>query len=235
MFKVKTLQFVPMTPKTIEVKPFFNVASTRPLTGQLLEANDGPPPTREQLQKFKENREEIIESKLFPQIKSTKNVLHGAQSRNRLIKKLLGEEEAKRQGLLSATYDYDVWSGMPKKHAVDIENKLDKQFKSDIAQVQKLQMGVATPGEPKEHYERYGVVTRVTPAGKQEIDYSFFPNRPFKTVNVGGVRQETLKSTYEKAHKLKYQPRRGFKHWKEIRTLEAVEEKLKEKGKRGIL
>jgi len=204
---------------------------------ELLEYGDGPKPTQDQLNHFKEHRKAIVESKLFPQLKRTKDTLHGAQSRNIQIKKKIGKEEAEKRELIAQTYDYDVWSRFPKKRAIEIENKLDKHFKADIAQVEKAPVGKKAPDykSSKRRVERYTVVTPVTPAGKNEVDFTTLPIRPFKTNSIDGIKHETLKSSYKRAQEDKDIPIRTTRAYAEIRNTEKVDRLLKSRRKRGVL
>jgi len=217
----------------------YNLKPTTKSKRTILEKGDGPPPTQQQLDHFKRNRKPIIESLLVPQLKKSKDVLHGATSRNTQVQHKLGTEEAKKQNLLVSTYDYDIWSKQPKKRAIEIENKLDKQYNADIAQVEKMPVGKRAPdfkGKPKtKQVDRYTVITPATPAGKQEVDYTSLPSRPFTTNTIHGVRHETISSSYKRAQQDKDIPLRSERAYAEIRKAQKLDSILKRKGRKGVL
>jgi len=221
-------------PKTFNLRP-----PTRQEKREIFEKGDAPPPSQEQLQFFSKNRKAILESKLVPQLRKSRDVLHGAESRNTIVKQKIGQEEAKKQNLITRTYDYDVWSKMPRKRAVEIENEIDKEFGADVAQVEKLPVGKDAPdyqsSKKGKKIERYGVVTPLTPAGKQEVDYASFPVRSFATNTINGVRHETLKSSYRRAQEDKDRPIRSERAYREIRNAERLDRILRQRGKRGVL
>ena len=220
-------------PFTTNLKP-----PSRQPKRQLFEIGDGPPPTQKQLEHFRKNRKPIIESLLVPQLKKSKDIMHGATSRNIIIQKKIGKEQAQKQNLITPTYDYDVWSAMPKKRAVEIENKIDKQYNADVAQVEKLPIGKRAPdvaGQPTKKHERYAVVTPATPTGKQEVDYTSFPARPYKTNTIDGVRHETLASSYKRAQEDKNIPLRTERASREIQSTGRLDRLLRARGKKGVI
>lgn len=198
-----------------------------------------PPPTREQREHFKENREEVIERYLEPQLRKTKNIFHGGQSRNKLIIDEIGEEKARELGLLKRTYDYDVYSKHPEKHARQLENKIDNYYDADMTYVKQESIGrdvktfinpgpinISKPREESKH-KRFTVNAMHTPSGKSEVDYATLPDRNVKTLTKDGIRHETICSTLERHKTLVHQPRRAAKTWEDLRRLRKYKEYIR--------
>lgn len=202
-----------------------------PLKGEIIGKGNAPEPTQECIKEFRSNRESILKPILFKQSKKHGTILHGAQSRNILISHEIGEEKARELGLLKSTYDYDVWAKSPRARAIEAEKAIDKKMDCDIAYI-KVAAIAREPGTKgkKEDFKRYTIVTPVTPPSKQEIDYATPPDKkkiPYKVIKIGGVKHQDLESAYERAHQLKWQAKRSFKTWKDIRIIEQFY-KLKE-------
>lgn len=189
----------------------------------ILNPTAGPEPTREDIEYFKSHRKDILEPPLFSQSKRTGTVLHGAQSRNIVISEHLGEDVAQQKGLLKPTYDYDVWSKNPQKSAMEIEKKIDKTLGKDMAYIKVEVMG-KSPGTvgKKKDFQRFTVMAKATPPTRQEVDYATFPlksERPYEVIKVGGVKHEDIQSAYNRAHEIKYNPKRYFKTFDDIRRM----------------
>jgi len=216
----------------MKIKTFtLNVQSSlypSPLKGEIIGKGDAPKPTPECIKEFKANRETILEPILFSQSKKHGTILHGAQSRNIMISNEIGKKKAEELGLLKPTYDYDVWAKSPRARALEAEKAIDKKMGCDIAYVKVEQIGrePGTKGK-KEDFKRYTIVTPVTPPSRQEIDYATPPDkkkRPYKVITVKGVKHQDLESAYERAHELKWQPKRSFKTWMDIRIYQKYQQ-----------
>jgi hypothetical protein len=201
------------------------------------EQNDGPKPTREQVADFKQNRSNVIEEYLYPQLRRTGDIFHGAQSRNKIISDDIGEEEAKRLGLIKRTYDYDVYSRSPKSHARAIENAIDKRYNADMAYIEKKAMGKAQPSFlttnltpfSKRKHDRWVVVTRATPSYQDaEVDYTTLPDRKVHTIKKKGIKHEKIESALERHNELVNVPMRAHKTWEDIKRLKKYLEYMEE-------
>ena len=198
----------------------------------IINPTTGKEPTREEISYFKEHRKDILEPPLFAQSKRTGTALHGAQSRNIIMEHDLGDV-AHQKGLLKPTYDYDVWSKNPKKSAVEIEKTIDKKLGSDMTyiKVEAISKAPGTTGT-KRDFERYTLMARATPATRQEVDYATFPiksERPYNIVKIGGVKHEDVVSALDRAHDIKYNPKRYFKTFADIHRMNTYQQLVGEK------
>lgn len=131
-----------------------------------------PKPTRIQQMQFIERWNRIIPPRVHRQSRRDGTVIFGARAVNRLLG--LGFERP--------THDFDVFSGMPRKHAVELERHIDRSTGTDMAHVKQLP-----------HPTGKGLLFRVEtiPDGDTEVDYTRMPHG-IKFVTKHGVRYETL-------------------------------------------
>jgi hypothetical protein len=186
------------------------------------------PPTPQQLQHFKENRERVIQKPLYAQLKRTGDVFHGAKSRNEIITHTVGKKKAEKYDLLKDSYDYDVYTDEPEIRAEEIKNKINKKYKSEMSNIEGRVIGKKPPTfvkpEKIEHdvekrHERWVVRTPVTPKDKVEVDYATYPDRKIKTKKIKGVNHESIETTLERHYILVHQPLRTHRTWEDIRRL----------------
>ena len=122
------------------------------------------------------------------------NILYGCYA----VNKLLG------RGFQRDTYDLDVYSRQPRKHAIQLEKTIDRGVGANISYVEKT--GYPEKGRFKTLY-RVKLRNEVT-----EADYNRMP-RDIKYTTKRGVRYETLDRAVKKYEKMLREPEtgRGFK------------------------
>lgn len=116
-----------------------------------------------------QNRKQLVERPILGQSRRDGTVLYGRYA----VNKILGP------GYHRETYDFDVYSGMPKHHALQIERSIDRGTNSDLAFV-----------EPSDKYPGlFRVRTRFS--DKVEADFNVMP-KDVRFVKKRGVRFETI-------------------------------------------
>jgi len=143
---------------------------------------------------LRQKRGKAVVNPILHQAKRDKNVIYGAFAVNQLV-----DKQSQRD-----TYDIDVYSTNPKKHAIEIEKNIDRSVNADLAYVEQ------TAYEKNGRWHRiYRVKTR--PHEVVEADFNIMPKDvSFTTKN--GVRYETLGKAEKKYDKMLKQPElgRGF-------------------------
>ena len=131
------------------------------------------------------NWDKIIPVEVIRQTKKTGNVIYGCRAVNAIV----GDPWTR------ATHDFDIYSLHPLRHAVEMEQAIDRRIGADIAHVE------IVPYEDKEGKSKtvYRVVTK--PLGDPVVDYTFRPSG-IQHVTIGGIRYETLKRAEAKYHRM---------------------------------
>jgi len=176
----------------------------------------------EQRTHFKQNRKEVMEKHLIPQLKKSGDTLHGRHAVNKQYEHYLGKELAEQEQLTKPTYDYDVWSKEPEQRAKSLEQSIDKYYGCDFAFCEPAMVGIDPRTahenrEPKGAFSRWVVKTRATPQGQQEVDYTTYPNRPYKKKKIDGVNYEALDSAMMREEDMKMRPKRYFRSYDNLR------------------
>ena len=153
------------------------------------EANK-PEPTIEEIEKFKEERNKVMNKFVTSDVRKHKGILHGKHNLNYLYKKELGKK-AETYGLIDETYDYDVWVRDPMKRANRMQDRIDRRYGCDMAWAEKT-------NNPRDAKSRWIVKTKATQSTKEEVDYVSYPDpkmHPYQTRKVNGLERETLLSS----------------------------------------
>lgn len=135
--------------------------------------NNLPDATIEQEMRFLSERERFIKNIVENQARNTGNIIYGAQAVNAIV----------GTNFSRPTTDFDIMSKTPKKHAIEIEKKIDNHVGADIAHVKQV------------NYERdgnKGKMYRVALKNWDNIaDYNIL-NKKIKTIKINGVNYEHL-------------------------------------------
>lgn len=123
-----------------------------------------------------QNRKRLVEQPILKQSRKDGTVLYGRYA----VNKILGP------GYHRATYDFDVYSGMPKRHALQIERSIDRGTNSDLAFVEQTHYP-----DPQSKREKRLFRVRTRFSERTEVDYNTMP-RDVRFVKRGGVRYETI-------------------------------------------
>lgn len=126
-------------------------------------------------------RDLLVKQPIMRQSRRDGSVIYGGHALNRLL----------GRGLQRSTYDYDVYSGMPKKHAVQLERSIDRGTNSDLAYVERTSYPHGRIMKPL-----FRVKTRVTDS--VEVDYNTMPSDISYVVRDRGVRFESLTRARDK-------------------------------------
>ena len=133
---------------------------------------------------FMMNRQRIVPPFVKRQSRKTGNIIYGCSAVNALVGK----------GLERPTYDFDIYSKMPKKHALQLEKHIDRSVGADLAYVE----GVSYSDKSMKG-TLWRVMTR--PWGTPEADY----NKRKKGITFTkrkGVKYETLGAAERKYKKM---------------------------------
>ena len=129
-----------------------------------------------------ENREKLVVKPVKKLSRSRGDILYGRHAVNELT------------GVRRETYDFDVYSSYPKRHAVKIERSIDRGTNSNLAYVEP--MTYKTDGKSKKVWR-----VKVRPHETVECDYQAKPKGlRFKVKK--GVRYETVKNADRKYNKM---------------------------------
>ena len=120
------------------------------------------------------NRKQFVQKPILNQSRKNGTVLYGRFAVNKIIGK----------GLQRDTYDFDVYSNRPLKHALEIEQSIDRGTNSNLAYVEKT------------HYEEGGrkhplVRIKIRPHETTEADFNKMP-KGLKFVKIKGVKYEHI-------------------------------------------
>lgn len=121
------------------------------------------------------NRKKLVTKPILNQSRRDGTVIYGAHA----VNKLVGPKFSR------TTYDYDVYSRMPLKHARQLERSIDRGTNSDLAYIEQTNYPVG--GKQKKLWR---VKTRINES--TEADYNTMP-ADVSYVKRNGVRYETLK------------------------------------------
>lgn len=114
-----------------------------------------------------------------------KNIIYGGRAVNAKV----GPDFSRQ------SHDYDIYSKFPKRHAIQIEKRIDRKIGADVAHVEE----VAFDNRDGKSGKMYRVVTK--PYGDPDVDYNLMPSSiEFETIN--GIRYETLGKAEEKYKKM---------------------------------
>lgn len=141
--------------------------------------------------KLWDKRKQIVEKPILNQSKKHKTVIYGAYAVNKQVKPSLRRD----------TYDFDVYSSKPRKHATQIEQSIDRGVNADLAYVEKT----SYPHKGKQK-PLYRVKTRINQ--RVEADFQQKPKGiTFKTIK--GARFETLGRATKKYNRMLDHPEQG--------------------------
>jgi len=184
----------------------------------LPDAGGMPPPTRQQIEHFRQNRDKII----GPIVKASlrqhpQDVLHGSRSLDMLLPNYPREPN-----------DWDIYSPQERKRAIELERAVDRKVGADIMEtkycpVPKVTSGPDEPGTSKDLYRL------VTPTISNDADIDVM-DKPagIKTQKHKSITHESLREAYVKAfRRKKLQP---IKAGKAIQDARAIEEYWQRKG-----
>lgn len=129
---------------------------------------------------LRSNRQKIVVKPILDQSKKDGSVIYGRQAVNLILGK----------GFHRETYDFDVKSPMPLKHALQIEKSIDRCTNSNLAFIKKT----SYPIQGRD-VVLYRVQTR--PHEETEVDYSHMPKN-MSIVKVKGIKVEGLKPAEKK-------------------------------------
>ncbi len=131
-----------------------------------------------------ENRKKLVVKPIMNQSRRAGTVIYGRHA----VNKLLG------RGYHRDTYDYDIYSGMPRSHALQLEQSIDRGTNSNLAFIQPKK--IVINGKSKTVYR---VKTR--PHETTEADYSHKPKK-LSFIVKNGVRYESLERADRKYSKM---------------------------------
>jgi len=162
------------------------------------------------------NRKRLVEKPIKHQAKTGGAVIYGAHAVNRLVGKKFSRP----------SYDYDVYSPKPLKHARQIERSIDRGTNSDLAYVERT--SYPSGGTNKRLYR---VKTRVNDS--VEADYNHMP-KGIKVVVKDGVRYESLGDAKSKYRWMNRNPEANRTGFGELHRIEMYEQSKKKFGGRKI-
>jgi len=153
-----------------------------------------PEPSMSDYFELRQNRGKIVIKPILYQAKRDGNVLYGAFAVNQLV-----DKQSQRD-----TYDIDVYSKMPKKHAIELEKNIDRSVNADLAYVEQSEYP-----QGKKWKKIYRVKTKMN--NVVEADYNTMPT-DIKWVKRNGIKYETLERAEKKYDKMLKHPElgRGF-------------------------
>lgn len=133
---------------------------------------------------FMMNRQRIVPPFVKKQSRRTGNIIYGCSGVNAIV----------GRGFTRPTHDFDIFSSIPKKHAIQLERHIDKSVGADLAYVE---------GVPYSDKNMKGTLYRVLtrPWGHPEADYNKKKKR-IKFVVKKGVRYESLDAAEKKYNKM---------------------------------
>ena len=153
-----------------------------------------PQPKIEDYFELTQNRDKLVIKPILNQSRRDKTVLYGGFAINQLLGKQYSRD----------TYDLDVYSKRPLKHAKQIENSIDHGVNADLAYIEKT----SYPSKKgKQTLYRVKLKNDVT-----EADFNLMP-RNICFTRKNGVFYETIDKAEQKYKKMLKQPElgRGFK------------------------
>lgn len=137
------------------------------------------------------NRKTLVEKPILNQSRRDKTVIYGCYAVNKLVNK-----HDKRD-----TYDFDVYSRTPRRHALEIEKSIDQGLGANVAYVEKTRYI-----EGKKVKPLFRVKTHIN--DNVEADFNTMPGGvQYKTKK--GVRFESLKHAEQKYNRMIDNPDMG--------------------------
>lgn len=133
-----------------------------------------PKPNQQQQFEIVHNWDAVVPPIVLQHTRETGNIIYGSRAVNALV----GSDFSR------PTHDFDIFSPMPKRHAVQVEQRIDRHMGCDIAYVERNHYLDGGKWKPL-----FRVVTR--PVGDPDVDYNKKP-RKMGFVVKNGVRYEPL-------------------------------------------
>jgi len=197
--------------KKVKIIPFrINHPNPFMIKDTVSEKNDAPRCDRDQVEHFRDNYEKILPPKVLRSIRRHNDILHGSRSVNMIV----GPRYSR------PAKDFDVYSSEPQKRAVEIENQIDRACGCDMASVRHRQIPKVLPGEEDPFMAKELFIVETVVNNDGDVDYMKTP-KGLPTTRKNGIRHESLKEAYRKAHKNKNQPLRMVKANADIKRIEA--------------
>lgn len=141
-----------------------------------------------------DQRDRLVKKPILRQSRRDGTVLYGGHAVNALV-----DQHNQRY-----TYDYDIYSKHPKRHAVQVEQSIDRGANADLSYVEQTSYPHGRKQKPL-----FRVKTHIN--DNVEADFNTMP-RDVRFVKKNGVRYETLGRAEQKYNRMLQHPEfgRGF-------------------------
>ena len=148
----------------------------------------------------------ILKGKLLSRTRRKKNIIFGARS----IQKQIGLQAR-------PTTDFDIFSNMPRKAAINVERTSDKLTRGDNFYVKKGQ----NPGTWKVKWKGKDMI-RGTKDDKTFVDFTKTPKRVPNFKKINGIRYRTLQEELQAKQKLIRNSEFKFRREKDLDDLRRI-------------
>lgn len=162
---------------------------------------------------LQQKRNQLVKKPVMNQSRREGTVIYGAHAVNRLV----GPKFSRQ------SYDYDIYSPRPLRHAKQLERSIDRGTNSDLAYIE--QTSYPSGGTNKKLWR---VKTRFNDS--VEADYNTMP-AGIKVVKRNGVRYESLRDAKSKYKWMNRNPESTRTAYGELHRIE-LSERFKKRGRR---